>query len=182
MSYKSAEKYLHGKLTMETYTNFKQANSEWSESQRDQQETVKTEEKPVVSYPLQQRWEKKRYTTLSDPKVWGPPFWMSLHISAANYPIKATKNVAELMKNRIRALAIELPCQSCRPHAYAFISDNEYRLDHVCSGRDALFDFFVDFHNKVNSRYNKPLIGYEEARELWMNGTDVYTLTIEKAK
>jgi hypothetical protein len=105
---------------------------------------------------------------LTDPRVWGPPFWFSLHVSSANYPIKASNLTRELMKNRIKALPIEIPCSACRPHAHAYVESRKEELDDICSGRDSLFRFYVDFHNAVNKRYNKPIMSYDEARKMWM--------------
>jgi hypothetical protein len=99
--------------------------------------------------------------------VWGPPFWFSLHVSSANYPLTASNLTRELMKNRILALPIEIPCSACRPHAHEYVESRRAELDNICSGRDSLFAFYVDFHNKVNERYGKPQISYDEAKQMW---------------
>jgi hypothetical protein len=104
---------------------------------------------------------------LSDPKVWGPKLWFILHTSAMHYPKNASDRVKEQMKNRIIALPLEIPCEVCKPHAQAFIQLNYNNLDKITSGRRNLFEFYVDFHNKVNKRYNKPIISYEEAYKFW---------------
>ena len=103
----------------------------------------------------------------SDPKVWGPPLWFSLHSSAAHYPHNASPMVRDRMVNRILALPVEIPCASCRPHARAYIESKRDLLPEICSTRDALFAFYVDFHNKVNQRYNKPIVRVQEARQMW---------------
>lgn len=122
------------------------------------------------------KWETKEYTAMTDPRVWGGPFWFSLHSSAAHYPIKASNMVRDLMVGRLLALPVEIPCAKCRPHASAFIEANKDKLFDICSGRDKLFNFYVDFHNKVNQRYNKPIVSYEEARRMWMGGIKVSTM------
>ena len=123
------------------------------------------------------KWETNEYTAMTDPRVWGRPFWFSLHSSATHYPIKASKMVRDLMVGRLLALPIEIPCSRCRPHASAFIEANKSKLFDICSGRDKLFDFYVDFHNKVNERYNKPGITYAQARKIWMGGVKVSTMS-----
>ena len=125
---------------------------------------------------LRVKWTTQEYTHLSDPRVWGPPFWFSLHTSAANYPEKASHMVRDLMVGRLLALPVEIPCASCRPHASAFIEANKHKLPDICSGRDSLFNFYVDFHNKVNQRHNKKVLSYDEARTLWMNGISISTM------
>jgi hypothetical protein len=125
------------------------------------------------------KWETKEYTAMTDPRVWGRPFWFSLHSSAAHYPVKASNMVRDLMVGRLLALPFEIPCAKCRPHASAFIEANKGKLFDICSGRDKLFNFYVDFHNKVNQRYNKPVLSYEQARKIWMGGIKVSTMSYE---
>ena len=110
----------------------------------------------------------------SDPSVWGPAFWFSLHVSAAYYPVEPSDIVKERMKQRILAIPYEVPCPTCRPHASAFIEsyrvgDPKFasRLDRVVSGRDELIKFYVDFHNKVNERYGKRQWTYDEAKKVY---------------
>jgi hypothetical protein len=67
------------------------------------------------------------------------------------------------MKGFILGLPVMVPCEECSTHATAFIEGNYDRLDDIVSGRMKLFNFFVDFHNKVNKRYKKKEISYEEA-------------------
>jgi len=100
---------------------------------------------------------------MADPKVWGPPFWFTLHVSAAHYPMEASPIVRERMKNRILAIPYEIPCSVCRPHAIDFVEKHRDKLDYIVSGRHALGKFYVDFHNKVNERYGKPKWTYEQA-------------------
>lgn len=99
----------------------------------------------------------------ADPKVWGPPFWFSLHVSAAHYPAKASPITAMNMKNRILAIPFEIPCNACRYHAQAFIEKNMPYLDRIVSSNTELSKFYVDFHNQVNKRYGKREWSYEEA-------------------
>ena len=129
--------------------------------------------------PMHVKWETKEFTAMTDPRVWGRPFWFSLHSSAAHYPIKASNMVRDLMVGRLLALPIEIPCSRCRPHASAFIEANKNKLFYICSGRDKLFNFYVDFHNKVNERYGKPIMSYEQARKIWMDGIKVSTMSYE---
>lgn len=109
----------------------------------------------------------------SDPKIWGPPFWFSLHVSAAHYPVNANPIVKERMKHRILAIPYEIPCGVCRPHAIAFIEKHKEHLDSIVSGRHNLGKFYVDFHNQVNKRYNKPEWTYEDAYKVYSGDTKI---------
>jgi hypothetical protein len=115
--------------------------------------------------------EVNKYTNTSSPKVWGPPLWFTLHNSASKYPMSPSAIVREKMKNIIIGLPVLLPCEVCKEHATAYIEKYFDQLDEICSTRDNLFKFFVDFHNKVNERHDKPLMTYETAYKLYNNGT-----------
>jgi len=103
----------------------------------------------------------------NNPIVWGPPFWYTLHNGAFHYPKHASPLHAERMKNFIIGIPIMVPCIKCKEHATAFIEKHRNKLNDICSNRDDLFKFFVDFHNQVNKRYNKPILSYEEAYSIY---------------
>jgi len=127
--------------------------------------TEKTEHK---SPPLTQiKWETSNYTNMSDPKVWGPSLWFTIHNGARNYPVSASPFAINRMKGFIMGIPMMLPCEICKIHAANHINKNRNKLDEICSGRDILFKFFVDFHNMVNKRYNKPVMSYEDAYDLY---------------
>jgi hypothetical protein len=107
--------------------------------------------------------QPKQQIMTSNPNIWGPPFWFSLHISSLYYPEEASPIVKERMKNRILAIPYEIPCSLCRPHASSYIEKNRENLDQIVKGRDSLFKFYVDFHNDVNRRYGKEIWTYEKA-------------------
>jgi hypothetical protein len=104
----------------------------------------------------------------SNPLVWGPIFWYTLHNSAAHYPVNASPLVKQRMKNRILAIPYEISCRTCQPHASAYIeSISDDKLNEIVSGRDNLFKFYVDFHNDVNKRLGKPIWSYEQAYDYY---------------
>ena len=111
-------------------------------------------------YDIQQNFEN---SNTANPEIWGPPFWFSLHISALHYPENPSDIVKERIKNRILAIPYELPCSSCRPHASSFVENSRNKLDEIVKNRENLFKFYVDFHNSVNQRKNKPLWTYEQS-------------------
>ena len=128
--------------------------------------------------PIHMKHQTTRYyTNLSDPEVWGPSFWFTLHNGASKYPISASPLVIERMKGYILGIPFMLPCIACKVHATNHIEKHKKDLDRICSGRDNLFKFFVDFHNIVNKRYNKPIVSYEEAYKIYDNGVNVSVMT-----
>ena len=71
------------------------------------------------------------------------------------------------MKGFILGIPVMLPCEICKVHATHYIDDIKKQLDIICSGRDSLFKWSVDFHNSVNKRNNKKEISYEEAYKIY---------------
>ena len=169
-NYSTYKKYLgnvevkNSSLSLETFRNQKEPQSQQQNNWGDdfvQMNEFDNEES--VSPPL---------VNNSDPKVWGPYFWYTLHVSAAHYPLNPSSIVRERMKQRILAIPYEVPCETCRPHASAFIEANRDRLDQIVSSRENLSRFYVDFHNQVNKRYNKPIWTYEQAMKRY-GGTKI---------
>jgi hypothetical protein len=122
-------------------------------------------------------WKAERYNNMADPNVWGPAFWFTLHNGASKYPVSASPITIERMKSFIFGIPVMLPCEKCQYHATNHIMMNKNKLNQICSGRDSLFTFFVDFHNIVNKRYNKPLMSVEQAYQIYNGGAMISKLS-----
>lgn len=125
---------------------------------------------------LDMKWSTVEYANPSDPRVWGPAFWFTLHNGSARYPIKASPICAERMKGFILGMPVMIPCEKCQDHATSYIEANYCRLNEIVSGRDQLFNFFVSFHNSVNERYDKPKMSNDDAYTLYTSGVNVTKL------
>lgn len=123
------------------------------------------------------KWETLQYATVSDPKVFGPAYWFTYHTMAANYPVNPSPIYREKMKGYILGIPYTLPCENCADHATAYIESIKTNLDSIISSRDNLFNFFVDFHNYVNKRYGKPIMSYQDAKKMYMNGVNITKLS-----
>ena len=106
-----------------------------------------------------------------DPKILGPGYWHRLHVSAyeANSPEKTVGFIRELKST----LSI-FPCNTCRQHALGYLSEHPPENDiniHDERGRMiGMFRWMWMFHNWVNSRLQKPLLGWETAISLYNDG------------
>ena len=118
-------------------------------------------------------YETTDHYNISSPQVFGPPLWFSLHNASAHYPINPSPITSERMKNIILGIPVLLPCKNCSEHATAYIEKNFDKLNDICSTRDNLFKFFIDFHNYVNIRYNKPVISYENAYKMYLGNVKI---------
>lgn len=110
----------------------------------------------------------KRYDSFQDttnPDVWGPLFWFTLHNGASVYPIQATEIQKDMMRGFIYGIPSMLPCNTCKIHANNYIQS--HNIDNIIKGRESLFKWFVDFHNKVNVRTNKRYVPLEEAKAMY---------------
>ncbi|CCV02402.1 Ervl/Alr family protein [Armadillidium vulgare iridescent virus] len=104
------------------------------------------------------------------PNKWGPSYWFTYHTFASTYPVNPTPIVMDAARAFIKIIPYTLPCVSCTDHAFAFIQqyiNNDPDLIKVVGSRITLFKFFFDFHNSVNYRLNKPIISFEDARQIW---------------
>ena len=105
-------------------------------------------------------WENVRPE--SNPSIWGPSFWYTLHNSALQFPIDPTPFASQTMLNFILALPWILPCSNCSEHAKQFLSAYP-DLREAVSSRDNIFKFFWDFHNHVNVNTGKKPITFSDA-------------------
>ena len=121
--------------------------------------------KPEQIKPEQIKHEQIEHT--SNPNVWGPSFWFTIHNGICKYPISASNIQKERMKGFILGIPVMLPCEICKIHANNFIDDSKKHLDLICSKRESLFKWSVDFHNSVNKRNNKKEVSYEEAKDIY---------------
>ena len=124
-------------------------------------------------------WNTGKVASTATPHVWGPAKWFDLHVSAAYYPLEASPIVIERMRGRILAIPYEIPCDDCKQHAIAFIENNKYRLDEVCSGRHQLGQFYTDFHNAVNKRHGKPEWNYEDVYKKYSGKAEITHLIVQ---
>lgn len=135
------------------------------------------EENKDLESVINLEWSDKSYVNSADPEVWGPAFWFSLHNGAVRYPENASPITKERMKGFIFGIPVMLPCENCKEHATSHIEANWDKLDDIVSGRTKLFNFFVDFHNYVNKRYNKPIMSYKDAFKLYTGKSKVSKLS-----
>jgi hypothetical protein len=122
---------------------------------------------PILIVAENQNKENYHGIKNSLPYVFGPPVWFTLHNAASHYPEEASPIYAEKMKNIILSIPLLIPCKTCKLHATAYIEDIKDYLPDICASRKNLFNFFVDFHNFVNKRLDKPIISYDEAKILF---------------
>lgn len=92
------------------------------------------------------------------PEVWGPHMWFVFHLVAATYPTAPTAADKTNYMNFYQSLQHVLPCPGCRVGYRTIITSDPTKLSaRTFTGRDSLFKWTVDAHNRVNSKLNKPI-------------------------
>ena len=112
----------------------------------------------------------------TDPQIWGPCFWFSLHNGATLYPKNASPFWRKRMKNFILGIPVMIPCEDCCYHATAYIDSRKHELDTIVMTRENVMLFFIDFHNFVNARYGKRELSTAEAKDLFTGNIDALTI------
>ena len=94
---------------------------------------------------------------------WGPRAWYKLHLSAVNYPARATKVQARRAALWLEAFFQRLPCVRCRRHIFQYARAHPPEL----TGSAAFQLWLFRFHNSVNRRLGKPFFPFEDYRLLY---------------
>ena len=89
----------------------------------------------------------------SDPRIFGPTVWQTLHVLAACYPEHANRDRQRHCRRFMFALSYMLPCRHCAKHFREYLRKNDLR-GAVCA-RESLVSFLVNGHNFV-SRHTRP--------------------------
>lgn len=104
----------------------------------------------------------------SDKSIeWAHSLWKYLHTMSTQYPDTPSLPEQLMMRQWLQTLVVTLPCPKCQRHYAEYLNENYDNMDTVVASRDNLFQFFVDLHNQVNIRNNKPIISLEEAKRLY---------------
>lgn len=95
------------------------------------------------------------------PAVWGPIFWMTIHIVALGYSETPTFAEKRAAKEFFEGLQFLLPCAICREHYREHLTEKP--VSPFLDSRKALFSWTVALHNSVNKKLNKPTVTETEA-------------------
>lgn len=99
------------------------------------------------------------------PDTWGPVVWHALHYITLGYPNNPSEDKKQKYKMFFSLLGDVLPCSVCANH----FNENLVKMplsDEVLKNKESLIKWLIDFHNIVNEMNKKPIIKYEDARQL----------------
>lgn len=104
------------------------------------------------------------------PDVWGPHVWAAIHLICLGAPESFTGSDTSGYRAFFTNLPAILPCEKCQEHLRQNLKEISIEAA-LSGGRESLFRWSVQLHNKVNSQLGKRVIPYEEAKEFWTKVT-----------
>jgi hypothetical protein len=93
-----------------------------------------------------------------NPKIWGPFFWKTFHLSTFGYPHEPNDLDKQTYKLFYETFMKVLPCDKCS------INSQKISLEDLTEGlesRAALVKWGFNFHNKVNTKINADVLKFE---------------------
>lgn len=102
------------------------------------------------------------------PQNWGPHVWAAIHLICLGAPETFTGSDSSGYRAFFTNLPSILPCEKCQEHLRQNLSELSMEAA-LSGGRESLFRWSVQLHNKVNAQLGKRMVPYEEAKEFWTN-------------
>tara|TARA_B100001778_G_C18471529_1_gene576008 strand:- start:256 stop:831 length:576 start_codon:yes stop_codon:yes gene_type:complete len=123
-------------------------------------------------WPCETRLSKLKYKGIKDYNtrdgfqtlVWGPPTWMSIHMTSFNYPPNPSSEDKKNYKSWLFSLENTLPCKYCRENFPTNIKQAGWN-DNVMDSRLSFSKFCYDLHCEVNKMLGKDSPSFEEIRD-----------------
>ena len=98
--------------------------------------------------------------------IFGPVFWMALHLVSFNYPVHPTEEQKKHYRKYIKATGRVLPCRYCRDNFSANYERASQPDDF--DSREKLSRFVYRLHEEVNRMLNKESrVSYEQVRDMY---------------
>lgn len=110
---------------------------------------------------------------ISDPKVFGPGMWYSIHISAIQLS-------EDNFITYIKGIIPKIPCLKCREHAVEYLKNNP--IEHFKGIKDnngefvGMFKWSWIFHNNVNQRLNYKVLDWDTAYNMYTDDSKICSL------
>jgi hypothetical protein len=101
--------------------------------------------------------------------VWGNACWYLFHTLAEKLKPDCDEEIQTILFH-FKQVCFNLPCPSCTQHATETLQNA--KLNNIKT-RDDLKHFFLEFHNLVNKRLNKPIFTKNECDELYKKANTV---------
>jgi len=97
--------------------------------------------------------------------IFGPAFWMTIHITSFNYPVNPTQKQKEDYANWLWAFGNILPCRYCRDNFEINMKQACFDFEKSMQSRHTFSKFCYDLHDSVNKMLNKQSPPFHEVRD-----------------
>jgi hypothetical protein len=101
--------------------------------------------------------------------MWGNSTWYIFHTLAEKLKPECDSEIQTILYH-FKQVSFNLPCMDCAKHATDMMQNA--KLDKVKT-RDDLKQFFLEFHNIVNKKLNKPIFSRDECDKLYAKANTV---------
>ena len=95
--------------------------------------------------------------------IFGPPFWMTIHLVSFNYPVQPTEEDKKNYSQWLHSMGKVLPCKYCRDNFEKNMKHAGFNASCLDS-RFAFSTFCYDLHCSVNKMLGKESPSYEDIR------------------
>ena len=102
-------------------------------------------------------------------QMWGNSTWYIFHTLAEKLKPECDSEIQTILYH-FKQVSFNLPCMDCAKHATDMMQNA--KLDKVKT-RDDLKQFFLEFHNIVNKKLNKPIFSRDECDKLYAKANTV---------
>ncbi len=102
-------------------------------------------------------------------QMWGNSTWYIFHTLAEKLKPECESEIQTILYH-FKQVSFNLPCMDCAKHATDMMQNA--KLDKVKT-RDDLKQFFLEFHNIVNKKLNKPIFSRDECDKLYAKANTV---------
>jgi len=94
-----------------------------------------------------------------NPKIWGPYFWKTFHLSTFGYPHEPNDLDKQTYKLFYETFMKILPCNKCSINSQKISFED---LTEGLESRAALVKWGFNFHNKVNTKIKVDVLKFEK--------------------
>ena len=109
------------------------------------------------------------HSRLHNPNYTGPGLWFGLHtLGAMSKTPEQKKSAIEYIKY----LQQNFPCNECKGHFGNYIETHPLERVINDNNEESLFLWTFNFHNAVNHRLKKPIVSYDEAKQIFYNNSE----------
>ena len=119
----------------------------------------------IFMYELKETKQELNYNSKDGMQsaIFGPAFWMSIHLVSFNYPLEPTEVDKENYHNWLMSIGKVLPCRYCRENFENHLKTEGYS-DLALESRDAFYRFCYDLHCVVYGMLTKKSPPYDSDR------------------